>query len=128
MRTRLVIPLLALAVCGSAGATDTLTDSFDTGVLPDLWERWVPAGYDPWSVSAPDAQGQLVIAKSADPGGLNETTLAEMLVKNPAKVVSEAVRRMLPKSKLGRAMAKKLKVYDGPEHPHQAQQPEVLDT
>jgi len=64
---------------------------------------------------------------SGYPGGLKETTLEEMLVKNPQKVVTEAVRRMLPKSKLGRAMLAKLKVYVGPDHPHQAQGPEVLD-
>ncbi len=64
---------------------------------------------------------------SGHPGGLKETTLAEMLAKNPARVVSEAIRRMLPKTKLGTAMLKKLKVYAGADHPHQAQQPEVLE-
>lgn len=64
---------------------------------------------------------------SGYPGGQKETTLAEMLAKKPEKVVSEAVRRMLPKSKLGTAMLKKLKVYAGDKHSHQAQQPENLD-
>ena len=64
---------------------------------------------------------------SGYPGGLKETTLAEMMRKDPERVISEAVRRMLPKSKLGRAMFKKLKVYAGSEHPHQAQCPQVLD-
>ena len=64
---------------------------------------------------------------SGYPGGRKVTSLAEMLEKNPEKVVSEAVRRMLPKTKLGRAMLKKLKVYAGPDHPHQAQQPEALE-
>ena len=63
---------------------------------------------------------------SGHPGGLKSDTLAEMLAKDPQKVVVEAVRRMLPKNKLGRAMLKKLKVYAGPDHPHQAQQPEAL--
>ena len=61
------------------------------------------------------------------PGGLKSVTLAEMLVTNPQKVVSEAVRRMLPKSKLGTSMLGKLKVYAGSEHPHQAQQPENME-
>jgi len=61
------------------------------------------------------------------PGGLKSVTLAEMLVTNPEKVLSEAVRRMLPKSKLGTYMLDKLKVYAGSEHPHQAQQPENLE-
>jgi len=64
---------------------------------------------------------------SGYPGGLHETTLAEMLVKKPEKVISEAVRRMLPKNKLAAVMLSKLKVYAGGEHPHQAQQPENLD-
>ena len=61
------------------------------------------------------------------PGGRKETTLEEMLKKHPERVVSEAVRRMLPKTKLGRVMLKKLKVYAGGEHPHQAQGPEILE-
>jgi len=64
---------------------------------------------------------------SGYPGGLKMTTLAEMLAKHPDRVVRDAVRRMLPKSSLGRAMASKLKVYAGPDHPHQAQQPEKLE-
>ncbi len=64
---------------------------------------------------------------SGYPDGLKTTTMAEMMQKNPEKVVREAVRRMLPKTKLGRVMLGKLKVYTGPEHPHQAQQPENLE-
>lgn len=64
---------------------------------------------------------------SGYPGGQKETTLGEMMDKKPEKVISEAVRRMLPKNKLGTAMLSKLKVYAGSEHPHQAQKPENLD-
>lgn len=60
------------------------------------------------------------------PGGLRETTAGELLSKDPGKLVREAVVGMLPKTKLGRAMRKKLKVYRGPQHPHQAQQPMPL--
>ncbi len=60
------------------------------------------------------------------PGGLRETSAGILLSKNPEKLVREAVIGMLPKTKLGRAMSKKLKVYPGPTHPHQAQQPTVL--
>ncbi len=59
-------------------------------------------------------------------GGLRETTLAEMLAKKPEKVVELAVKGMLPKGPLGRAMIKKLHVYAGAEHNNQAQKPEVL--
>jgi large subunit ribosomal protein L13 len=60
------------------------------------------------------------------PGGLRETTAGVLLSKDPGKVVREAVFGMLPKTKLGRAMRKKLKIYRGSEHPHQAQQPMPL--
>ena len=60
------------------------------------------------------------------PGGLRETAAGVLLSKNPGKLVREAVIGMLPKSKLGRAMRKKLKVYQGPQHPHQAQRPTPL--
>jgi len=60
-------------------------------------------------------------------GGLTEITLRQQLEKNPDRVIYAAVRGMLPKNKLGRQMLKKLKVYAGPDHPHQAQQPEVME-
>ena len=60
-------------------------------------------------------------------GGLKQVPLADMLARRPERVVRDAVRRMLPKTRLGRAMLKKLKVYAGSDHPHQAQQPDVLD-
>ena len=61
------------------------------------------------------------------PGGHKYTSFADMMAKNPAKVIEIAVRRMLPKNRLGRQMLKKLKVYSGPEHEHQAQKPEKLE-
>lgn len=57
------------------------------------------------------------------PGGLRSVSYADLLEKSPEKAVEKAVKGMLPKGTLGRQMAKKLKVYAGPEHPHQAQQP-----
>ncbi|MFO7717327.1 MAG: 50S ribosomal protein L13 [Thermodesulfobacteriota bacterium] len=64
---------------------------------------------------------------SGYPGGLKEASLREMLDKKPEKVIYEAVKGMLPKNRLGRAMLKKLKVYAGPDHPHQAQAPTTLE-
>ena len=58
-------------------------------------------------------------------GGMKETTLREMLAKHPERVIEHAVKGMLPKGPLGRAMIKKLFVYAGPEHKHQAQKPEA---
>lgn len=63
---------------------------------------------------------------SGYPGGLKEVSIATMLEKRPERVVELAVKGMLPKNTLGRAMGKKLKVYAGPEHPHQAQQPREI--
>lgn len=61
------------------------------------------------------------------PGGLSEITLAKLLARHPERAIHFAVRGMLPKNRLGRAMIKKLKVYPGGTHPHQAQQPKALD-
>jgi large subunit ribosomal protein L13 len=63
---------------------------------------------------------------SGYPGGLTETKYAKLLAEKPAFAVEKAIRGMLPKNRLGRSMARKLQVYPGPEHPHQAQQPEAL--
>ena len=61
------------------------------------------------------------------PGGLRQTTAKEMMEKRPERVLELAIKGMLPKTKLGRAMAKKLKVYADAEHPHSAQQPQVFE-
>lgn len=64
---------------------------------------------------------------SGYPGGLKAETYGSLLKRRPQVVLENSVRRMLPKSKLGRKMLAKLKVYAGPDHPHQAQQPIGLD-
>ena len=60
------------------------------------------------------------------PGGLKITLAEEMLEKHPERSIERAIKGMLPKNKLGRAMGKKLFVYTGTEHPHQAQKPETI--
>lgn len=60
-------------------------------------------------------------------GGLSKITLREQLDRYPTRAIEHAVRGMLPKNSLGRKMFKKLKAYAGPDHPHQAQQPEPLE-
>jgi len=60
---------------------------------------------------------------SGYPGGLRSIPYSELMEKRPARVIEKAVKGMLPKNSLGRKMAKKLKVYAGPDHPHQAQKP-----
>jgi large subunit ribosomal protein L13 len=64
---------------------------------------------------------------SGYPGGLTEITLAKQLEQHPTRVLKAAVRGMLPRNRLGRKMLKKLKIYAGPDHPHQAQQPKPLE-
>ena len=64
---------------------------------------------------------------SGYPSGMKEMTLGRMLEEHPTRVIEHAVKGMLPKTKLGRKMIKKLKVYAGSEHPHQAQRPEPLE-
>ena len=64
---------------------------------------------------------------SGYPGGLREIALKDQLQKFPNRVLESAVRGMLPKNRLGRKMFHKLKVYAGPNHPHEAQQPKPLE-
>ena len=64
---------------------------------------------------------------SGYPGGIKSMTAREMLEKKPDQLVRKAVRGMMPKNRLGRQMLNKLKIYVGPDHPHQAQQPEKIE-
>lgn len=64
---------------------------------------------------------------SGYPGGLTSVTLRDQLATHPERVLLAAVKGMLPKNKLGRRMIKKLKIYAGDSHPHQAQQPKTLE-
>jgi len=61
------------------------------------------------------------------PGGIRETSLKRMLERNPDRVLRSAVWGMVPHNRYGRALMKKLKIYAGPDHPHEAQQPQPLD-
>ncbi len=64
---------------------------------------------------------------SGYPGGLKKISLRDQLQKFPDRVIQASVRGMLPKNRLGRKLLGRLKIYSGAEHPHQAQQPELLD-
>jgi large subunit ribosomal protein L13 len=72
------------------------------------------------------ASKKLAYHHSGYPGGLRTTTYTDLLAKKPEEAVRKAVKGMLPKGPLGRAMLKKLKVYAGPTHPHSAQSPQPL--
>jgi large subunit ribosomal protein L13 len=73
------------------------------------------------SLSGDKATKKLAYRHSGYPGGLSATPVGDLLEKDARKVVEKAVWGMLPKNKLGRQVLKKLKVYSGPHHPHQAQ-------
>ena len=64
---------------------------------------------------------------SGYPGGVTTRTVREVRERHPERILERAIQGMLPKNRLGRAMAKKLKVYAGPDHPHDAQNPQSLD-
>lgn len=69
---------------------------------------------------------KMYIRHSGYPGGFRSETLERLLARRPEEVVRRAVRGMLPQNRLGEKMSRKLFVYAGPEHPHQAQRPETL--
>ncbi|MDQ1403742.1 MAG: large subunit ribosomal protein [Actinomycetota bacterium] len=79
------------------------------------------------AVTADKFDKKLIYHHSGYPGGLRSLTLRQQMEKKPEEAVRRAVRGMLPKGTLGRQMLKKLKIYGGAEHPHQAQGPQPLD-
>ena len=70
---------------------------------------------------------QTYYSYSGYPGGLKERKFQDVIAKKPEDVITLAIRRMLPKTRMGRQMIRKLKVYAGPTHPHTAQQPQPLE-
>jgi len=97
------------------------TPSMDTG------DFVIVVNADKIAVTGRKLDQKMYYRYSGYPGGLTETSLRRMLEAHPTRVVEFAVRGMLPKNRLGRAMLKKLKVYAGATHPHEAQQPKPLD-
>ena len=75
------------------------------------------------ALSGNKLQDKMAYRHTGYPGGLRSVSYAELMAKSPERAVEKAVKGMLPKNTLGRQMLSKLKVYAGPEHPHQAQQP-----
>ena len=72
-------------------------------------------------------QAKLYRRHSGYPGGLRERTLEEMLERRPQEVIRLAVKGMLPRNRLARQQLRKLRIYAGPDHPHEAQQPRMID-
>ena len=99
----------------------TYTPHIDTG------DYVIVVNADKIQVTGKKLDQKMMRKHSLYPGGLKETPYREVLAKKPEFAFEEAVRRMLPTGVLGRKMLKKLKVYQGAEHEHAAQQPEVLE-
>jgi large subunit ribosomal protein L13 len=79
------------------------------------------------SVTGKKREDKLYYRHSGYPGGLRHRTLGDMLERRPEEVIRRAVKGMLPRSRLGRAQLRKLKIYAGPDHPHAAQKPEPME-
>jgi large subunit ribosomal protein L13 len=80
------------------------------------------------AVTSDKRETKLYIRHSGYPAGLKEETLGHLLARRPEEVIRRAVKGMLPHNRLGAQMLRKLKVYAGDEHPHQAQKPEPLES
>ncbi len=93
----------------------------------DVGDYVVIVNADRIRVTGDKAEGKIYYRHSEYPGGLKTITFEKLMQKNPIRAIELAVKGMLPKNPLGRAMFRKLKVYAGNEHPHSAQQPTVVD-
>jgi large subunit ribosomal protein L13 len=79
------------------------------------------------AITSDKSQEKIYYRHSGFPGGLKAETFEALIARRPEQVIERAVKGMLPKNSLGRKMASKLKVYAGPDHPHQAQMPQVRE-
>ena len=93
----------------------------------DTGDYIVVVNVDKIRVTGNKATDKKYYRHSGYPGGIYETTFEKLLQRHPERVLEKAVKGMLPKGPLGYAMLKKLKCYAGAEHPHAAQQPNVLE-
>jgi large subunit ribosomal protein L13 len=93
----------------------------------DAGDYIVVINADKVKVTGKKEQDKVYYRHSGYPGGLKETTFEKLQAKNPTQIIEIAVKGMLPKNPLGRAMLRKLKVYAGSEHPHDAQQPVAIN-
>jgi large subunit ribosomal protein L13 len=93
----------------------------------DTGDHVVVINADKVVLTSGKAESKLAYRHSGYPGGLTATTYADLMIDRSDQVVRNAITGMLPKNRLGRQMATKLKVYAGAEHPHAAQSPEPLE-
>ena len=110
-------------------AADVLSGKTNPKYVPyiDMGDHVIVINAEKIRLTGLKSQQKLYRRYTGFPGGLREESFTRLLNRRPEKIIEEAVKGMLPKSKLGRAMGSKLKVYRGDQHPHQAQSPEVME-
>jgi large subunit ribosomal protein L13 len=113
----------------ASGAARVLSGKNSTQYTPyiDCGDHVIVINAEKIVLTGLKSQTKLYRRYTGYPGGLREEEFSKLLVRRPEKIVEEAIKGMLPKSKLGRQMATKLKVYKGDKHPHDAQQPQPLE-
>jgi len=93
----------------------------------DVGDFVVVVNADKVRVTGNKREGKIYHRHSGYPGGIKSMSFASLQERVPERIIELAVKGMLPRNPLGRQMARKLKVYAGPEHPHQAQQPQPME-
>ena len=109
-------------------AADVLSGKLNPQYVPyiDMGDHVIVINAEKVRLTGLKAEKKLYRRYTGFPGGLREESFTRLLNRKPEKILEEAIKGMLPKTKLGRAMGSKLKVYRGDQHPHQAQQPVEL--
>jgi len=113
----------------ASGAARVLSGKNSTQYTPyiDTGDHVVVINAEKIVLTGLKSQQKLYRRYTGYPGGLREEEFSKLLVRKPEAIVEQAIKGMLPKTKMGRQMATKLKVYRGDKHPHLAQQPEPLE-
>lgn len=93
----------------------------------DVGDHVIVVNAERVAVTSGKSQSKIYYKHSGFPGGINAESFEELLKRRPEAIMERAVRGMLPKTKLGRQMLRKLKVYVGEDHPHEAQKPQPLE-
>jgi len=110
-------------------AADLLSGKLNPQYVPyiDMGDHVIVISAAKVRITGLKAQSKLYRRYTGFPGGLREESYARLLKRKPEKILEEAIRGMLPKTKMGRKMGSKLKVYRSDDHPHQAQQPVAME-
>jgi large subunit ribosomal protein L13 len=112
----------------STQAANILTGKNNVQYTPyiDMGDHVVVVNCEKIVLTGMKADAKMYRRYTGFPGGLREESFVKLLARRPEAIVEQAIKGMLPKSRMGRQMATKLKVYKGPHHPHTAQQPQAL--